>query len=155
MDPRFFPRQIHSNSQPATCELWRKQRTHSWRSRPWQECSSQSLSRLSEMHKSLSGPSFPRGPQTSLQMSQAEDAPPAHLPPDVGSRARAPGRLGKGGGMGLVLTVVLYLSWSEPRGSAPSGAPPRPRPAPPPLPRPGAQGGSVREGPPASLPGLL
>lgn len=155
MDPRFFPRQIHSNSQPATCELWRKQRTHSWRSRPWQECSSQSLSRLSETHKSLSGPSFPRGPQTSLQMSQAEDAPPAHLPPDVGSRARAPGRLGKGGGMGLVLTVVLYLSWSEPRGSAPSGAPPRPRPAPPPLPWPGAQGGSVREGPPASLPGLL
>lgn len=76
-------------------------------------------------------------------------------PPDVGSRARAPGRLGKGGGMGLVLTVVLYLSWSEPRGSAPSGAPPPPQACPPPLPRPGAQGGSVREGPPASLPGLL
>lgn len=54
-------------------------------------------------------------------------------PPDVGSRARAPGRLGKGGGMGLVLTVVLYLSWSEPRGSAPSGAPPPPQACPRPL----------------------
>lgn len=145
MDPRFFPRQIHSNSQPATCELWRKQRTHSWRSRPWQECSSQSLSRLSETHKSLSGPSFPRGPQTSLRMSQAEEAPPAHLPRmwGVGPVHRGGlGRVGHGPGPHCCPLPELELR-------------PRPRPVPPPLPRPGAQGGSVREGPPASLPGLL
>lgn len=145
MDPRFFPRQIHSNSQPATCELWRKQRTHSWRSRPWQECSSQSLSRLSETHKSLSGPSFPRGPQTSLRMSQAEEAPPAHLPRMWGVEPVHRGGLGRvGHGPGPHCCPLPELELR-----------PRPRPVPPPLPRPGAQGGSVREGPPASLPGLL